>query len=161
MRENLLPAKPDATDAALWDVLERARLADFLRAENGGLGLDFTLTEQGSNLSGGQRQRLAFARALLHDSPLYIFDEATSNIDVESETDLVEQIQMLAKTKTVVMISHRLANVVHADRIYVLDGGNVAACGKQDELLAAGGRYRELWDAQQALENYKAEEVRA
>ena len=158
VRENLLPAAPGAADAALWDALERARLADFLRSEG---GLDFTLTEQGSNLSGGQRQRLAFARALLHDSPLYIFDEATSNIDVESETDLVEQIQALAKTKTVIMISHRLANAVHADEIYALEDGAVAGHGKHGALLAGGGCYKRLWDAQQTLEQFAGKEARA
>ena len=157
VRENLLPAAPGATDAALWDALERARLADFLRAENPTGGLDFVLTEQAGNLSGGQRQRLAFARALLHDSPLYIFDEATSNIDVESETDLVEQIQALAKTKTVVMISHRLANVVRADAVYVLENGAVAAHGTHTALLAQSPAYKALWDAQQSLEQFTGE----
>ena len=106
-------AAPMADDNALWAVLKQVRLADFLRSEN---GLDTQLNEGGSNLSGGQRQRLALARALLHDSPVYIFDEATSNIDVESENDIMAQIQALAGKKTVILISHRLANVTAADK---------------------------------------------
>lgn len=90
----------------------------------------------------------------MHDSPVYIFDEATSNIDVESENDIMEQIHALAKSKTVILISHRLANVVHSDRIYVLDGGSVAQSGTHEQLLAQGGSYAELWNAQQSLENY-------
>lgn len=94
------------------------------------------------------------ARALLHDSPVYIFDEATSNIDVESENDIMAEIHELARTKTVLLISHRLANVVHADNIYVLDGGNIAERGSHEELLKNHGLYEKLWNAQQALENY-------
>ncbi len=155
VRENLLMGRPDASDEALWAVLEQTKLADFLR---GGSGLDTALAEKASNLSGGQRQRLALARALLHDSPVYIFDEATSNIDVESETDIMEQIHALARTKTVILISHRLANVADADRIYVLDGGTVAEHGTHSALLARDGAYAKLWNAQQQLENYgKAE----
>ena len=120
-------------------------------------GLDTPVLEGASNLSGGQRQRLALARALLHDSPVYIFDEATSNIDVESETDIMEQILALAGKKTIILISHRLANVVGADRLYVLEGGRVAESGRHGELLAAGGRYAGLWKVQQALEQYGKE----
>src|SRR5699024_10675694 len=100
VRENLLPAAPGAGEEALWQVLEQVRLADFLRGER---GLDTPLEEKGGNLSGGQCQRLALARALLHDSPVYIFDEATSNIDVESETDIMEQILALAGKKTIIL----------------------------------------------------------
>ena len=99
-------------------------------------------------------QRLAVARALLHNTPIYIFDEATSNIDVESENDIMAEIHRLAKTKTVLLISHRLANVVRADNIYVLDGGNIAEHGSHEELLQNHGLYERLWNAQQALENY-------
>ena len=112
------------------------------------------LNEKASNLSGGQCQRLALARALLHNSPLYIFDEATSNIDVESENDIMVQIHALAKTKTVILISHRLANVVEADHIYMMDKGTVVESGTHSELLAKGGAYAKLWNAQQELENY-------
>ena len=123
VRENLRMARPDASDAALWDVLRQVKLAAFLEQEQ---GLDTELTEQGSNLSGGQRQRLALARALLHDTPVYLFDEATSNIDVESENDIMAEIHALAGRKTVILISHRLANVTVSDNIYVLDGGALA-----------------------------------
>ena len=122
-------------------------------------GLQTALHEGGSNLSGGQRQRLALARALLHDSPVYIFDEATSNIDVESENDIMAQIQALAGKKTVILISHRLANVTAADNIYVLDHGSLAEQGTHEALLAAGGTYARLWTQQQELENYGKEEA--
>ena len=119
--------------------------------------LDTPLTEGGGNLSGGQRQRLALARALLHDSPVYIFDEATSNIDVESENDIMAGIHRLAGRKTVILISHRLANVTKADNIYVLDHGHPAGQGTHEALLAQGGLYADLWNRQQALENYGKE----
>ena len=151
VRDNLLMGKPSASDDELWAVLERVNLAGFLKAEQ---GLDTPLLEKAGNLSGGQCQRLALARALLHDSPVYIFDEATSNIDVESENDIMAEIHRLAKTKTVILISHRLANVVQADNIYVLDGGNIAEHGSHEELLQNHGLYERLWNAQQALENY-------
>ena len=154
VRENLRMARPDAPDDALWAVLRQVKLAAFLEREQ---GLDTPLTEQGSNLSGGQRQRLALARALLHDTPVYLFDEATSNIDVESENDIMAEIHALAGRKTVILISHRLANVTVSDNIYVLDGGALAGQGTHDALLRAGGVYARLWDAQQALENYAKE----
>ena len=158
VRENLLMAAPQADDAALWKVLEQVRLADFLRAEQ---GLDTQLTEKASNLSGGQCQRLALARALLHDSPVYIFDEATSNIDVESENDIMALIRTLAETKTVILISHRLANVAGADTLYVLEDGRVVQCGRHAALLAEDGPYAGLWNAQQKLEHYTKQEVPA
>ena len=151
VRDNLLMAKEDATEGEMWKVLEQTKLADFLRQEE---GLDTKLLEKASNLSGGQRQRLALARALLHDSPIYIFDEATSNIDVESENDIMEQIIALAKTKTVLLISHRLANVVGADQIYVLEKGQLVEVGQHESLLQEQKTYASLWQAQQELENY-------
>ena len=151
VRENLLMACPNAGDDTLWQVLEQVNLADFLRSER---GLDTQLNEKASNLSGGQCQRLALARALLHDSPVYIFDEASSNIDVESENDIMRQIHTLAKSKTVILISHRLANVVGADNIYVLDKGNIVENGDHTTLLARSGAYAKLWTSQQELENY-------
>ena len=155
VRENLRLAKKDVDDAAMWAVLEQVRLADFLRGEQ---GLDTMLREQGSNFSGGQRQRLALARALLHDSPVYIFDEATSNIDVESETLIMEVIETLAKTKTVLLITHRLANVVHADQIYVMEAGAIVERGSFAQLVNGDGGFAQLWNAQQALENYGREQ---
>ena len=151
VRENLLMAQPDADEDSLWRVLELVKLAGFLRSEK---GLDTVLNERASNLSGGQRQRLALARALLHDSPVYIFDEATSNIDVESENDIMAQIYALAKTKTVILISHRLANVVCADTIYVLEKGHIIEKGEHEALLLQKGTYAALWNAQQELERY-------
>ena len=152
--DNLRMAAPGADDGALWGALEQVNLADFLRSMD---GLDTPLTEGGGNLSGGQRQRLALARALLHDSPVYIFDEATSNIDVESENDIMAGIHRLAGRKTVILISHRLANVTKADNIYVLDHGHPAGQGTHEALLAQGGLYADLWNRQQALENYGKE----
>ena len=151
--DNLRMGCPEASEDELWQVLEKVHLADFLRSEQ---GLETPVQEKGSNFSGGQCQRLALARALLHDSPVYIFDEATSNIDVESENDIMALIRELAETgeKTILLISHRLANVVEADRIYVMDAGNVAERGTQEELLAQNGTYARLWNAQQSLENY-------
>lgn len=151
VRDNLLMAKGDATEEEMWQVLEQTKLADFLRQDD---GLDSKLLEQASNLSGGQRQRLALARALLHDSPIYIFDEATSNIDVESENNIMEQIIALAERKTVLLISHRLANVVGADQIYVLEKGRIVEVGKHGELLQKQKIYASLWQAQQELEHY-------
>ena len=151
VRDNLLMARPNAGEDTFWQVLEQVNLADFLRSEK---GLDTILNEKASNLSGGQCQRLALARALLHDSPVYIFDEATSNIDVESENDIMREIHVLAKTKTVILISHRLANVAGADNIYVLDKGNIVESGNHNNLLDADGAYAKLWNAQQELENY-------
>ena len=154
VRDNLLMSKPNASDDELWSALTQVNLADFLRRE---AGLDTLLSERGENLSGGQRQRLALARALLHDSPVYIFDEATSNIDVESENDIMAQIHALAGRKTVLLISHRLANVTASDEIYVLERGNIVQHGTHDALLKQGGAYAALWSAQQVLEHYGEE----
>lgn len=154
VRDNLLMGKPGASDDELWSALTQVNLADFLRGE---AGLDTLLSERGENLSGGQRQRLALARALLHDSPVYIFDEATSNIDVESENDIMAQIHALAGRKTVLLISHRLANVTASDEIYVLERGDIVQHGTHDALLKQGGAYAALWSAQQALEHYGEE----
>lgn len=119
VRENLLMGKENATEDEMWSALKNVNLDGFIRSEN---GLDTKLSEMGSNFSGGQRQRLALARALLHDSSVYIFDEATSNIDADSENIIMRRIYKLAGEKTVILISHRLANVVNADKIYVLAG---------------------------------------
>ena len=155
VRDNLLLGKPGAGDDELWAVLRRTNLADFLQGEQ---GLDTLLLEKGANLSGGQCQRLALARALLHDSPVYLFDEATSNIDVESENEIMAQIHALAREKTVILISHRLANVTGADDIFVLEEGRMAGRGKHEALLQGCPAYARLWNAQQALEQYGKED---
>ena len=154
VRDNLYMGKADASEDQMVAALQQVRLWDFLRGEQ---GLDTLLLEQGSNLSGGQRQRLALARALLHDSPVYIFDEATSNIDVESEQDIMEQILRLAESRTVILISHRLANVVQADHILVMEQGVLAEAGTHAQLLAQEGLYYRLWNTQQELETYVQE----
>lgn len=156
VRENLLLAKPDGTDEEFWQVLEQMKLADFLRSEQ---GLDTMLAEKGSNFSGGQCQRLVMARALLHDSPVYIFDEATSNIDAESENDIMEQICQMKGKKTVLLISHRLANVTAADKIYVMEQGKIAEQGNHEALIAQKGSYAKLWNTQQELEDYRKEKA--
>lgn len=151
VRENLLMGKPWAEDRELWQVLEKTNLSQFMAQQK---GLNTEVAEKGANLSGGQCQRLALARALLHDSPVYIFDEASSNIDVESENNIMEQIYQLSRYKTVILISHRLANVVNADCIYVLDGGYIVEQGPHESLLESNGVYKKLWNAQQSLENF-------
>lgn len=156
VRENLLLAAPHADDAALWKALDDCALSDYLKTQN---GLDTLLLENAGNLSGGQKQRLALARAMLHDSPVYIFDEATSNIDIESEETILALIRSLTKTKTVIMISHRLANVTDTDCIYVMQSGAVAESGKHKELLEKNGAYANLWRVQAALEAYGKEAV--
>ncbi len=153
VRENLLMATPDATDGELWEALELAHLADFLRTQE---GLDTRLEQSGENLSGGQRQRLALARAILADSPAYVFDEATSNIDVESEEAIMAAVRDLSREKAVIVISHRLANVVGANQIYVLEKGCVAGHGTHEELLADCAAYQRLWETQAELERFAA-----
>ena len=149
VRENLLLARPDAADEELWEALARCRMDGFLRAAG---GLDMAVTEGGRNLSGGQRQRLCVARALLHDTPVYIFDEATSNVDAESERAIGRVIEGLAGERTVIVIAHRLASVADADAILVMDAGELVERGTHAQLLAAGGRYAELWESQAVLE---------
>ena len=151
LRENLLLAKPDASDDELWEALAKCRLAGFAR-ESG--GLDMEIAAEGANLSGGQRQRLAFARALLHDSPIYIFDEATSNIDAESEAAIISAARELAGSHTVIMISHRLSAIEHADEIYVLEQGKLVEHGTHSQLLARGCAYARLWESQSQLEAF-------
>ena len=151
VEENLKMAKPDATEAEMRTVLGRMNLMAFLDTQN---GLQTHLQEQAGNLSGGQKQRLGLARALLHDSPVYIFDEATSNIDVESEEMIMDVIRELAKTKTVILISHRLANVVEADHIYMMKNGEFAEQGVHEELMKLDGHYAELFESQRVLEEY-------
>ena len=152
VEENLKMAKPDATKEEMEAVLQKVNLLGFLQTQD---GLQTQLLEKASNLSGGQCQRLVIARALLRtDSAVYIFDEAASNIDVESEELIMNVIHELAKTKTVLLISHRLANVVKSDKIYFLKDGEIKESGKHDELMSRNGAYRHLYESQMALENY-------
>lgn len=161
VKENLLLGNPQATDEDLCEVLERVKLKAFVMASEEGLNM--SVLEGGANLSGGQRQRLALARGILHDSKVYIFDEATSNIDVESENDLMGLILSMAKDtqskKTVLLISHRLANVIRSDRIFVLDHGNLVQAGTHEALIKTQGTYKTLWDEQHSLESLYEEAV--
>ncbi len=152
LRENMTMAKIDATDEQIYACLEQVNLAHFVR-ENG--GLDMQLLSRGANLSGGQIQRLALARALLHNAELYIFDEATSNIDVESEEIILQFIQQFKQQKTIVMISHRLANAVNADCINVLDQGKLIEQGTHEILMAKQGAYAEMFQQQKDLEQIR------
>ena len=151
LRENLLLAKPDATDAELLHALDRTRVAAFVQA-NG--GLDMTINEGGTNLSGGQRQRVCMARALLHDSPIYVFDEATSNVDAASEAAIGEVIASLAGNHTVIVVAHRLSTIADADQILVLECGHIAERGTHGELLADAGVYASMWNSQEQLSAY-------
>lgn len=152
LRDNLLMAKPDATESELWQALEAAHISDFVRAQSQELGLAI---EQGaSNLAGGQKQRIAIARALLREPAVYIFDEATSSVDVESETLILQTIRALAdRGKTVIMVTHRMANAADADHVVVFEHGRVAEQGTHAELMRANGTYAKLFHAQQTVEN--------
>ena len=156
VRDNLLVGKRNATDEEMWDVLSKVKLDAWLKEEN---GLETLILPDAGNLSGGQCQRLAIARALLHDSAVYIFDEASSNIDADSESIIMHNIGLLARTKMVIVISHRLLNVVHADNIYVMEEGRVVESGTHDALLEQGGVYAALWSKQQELEQYAGGEA--
>lgn len=155
IRENLLMGKPSATDKELEDVLEVVNMTEYLREQK---RLDTVVLERGDNFSGGQKQRIALARAILHDSPVYIFDEATSNIDSESEDMIMKALHHLAKTKTILLISHRLSNVVGSDKVYMLKNGHIIEEGKHSELMELAGEYKHLFDSQKALENYGKED---
>lgn len=155
IRENLKMGNPAATEQEMLDALEKVELREI--AEQNG-GLDMAVTEKAANFSGGQKQRLALARALLHDSDIYIFDEAASNVDVESENKIMEVVSALAASKLVLLISHRLANVTRADRIYVLRDKKIAEQGTHERLMQAKGYYYRLFEEQRRLEYFKREE---
>lgn len=152
VRENLLMADENLTDFQMNKALKQVNLFDFLQREN---GLDTKILEKGSNFSGGQLQRLAIARAILKNSSVYIFDEATSNIDSESEQMIMKVIFELAKEKTIILISHKLSNVIYSDNIYFIEDGKIVASGKHKELLEKNKDYKKLYDLQYELENYK------
>lgn len=154
VEENLRMAKRDATTEEMEAVLQKVNLLGFLQTQD---GLQTQLLEKASNLSGGQCQRLVIARTLLKNASVYIFDEATSNIDIESEELIMNVVHELAKTKTVLLISHRLANVVKSDQIYFLKDGEIKESGKHEELMSQNGVYRHLYESQMALENYGKE----
>lgn len=151
LRENLLMAAPDAADDELWGALELTHIADFVREQPE--GLDMPIAPDAANLSGGQRQRLAIARALLRNTPIYVFDEATSSVDAESEAVILDTIRELAQSATVIMITHRMANAVTADQVVVFDHGRVAETGTHAALMARGGVYADLFRAQQVIEH--------
>ena len=154
VEDNLRMGSPDASEEEMKEALMKVNLWGFLRSQQ---GLQTPILEKGSNFSGGQCQRLAIARALLHDTPVYIFDEATSNIDAESEEMIMDVIHQLAETKTILLISHRLANVVKSDRIYMLKDGCVAESGAHDQLIRQNGEYAKLYRSQMELEQYGKE----
>ena len=151
VRENLHVAGDNITEDEMITALEKVNLFGFLQKQN---GLDTQILEKGSNFSTGQCQRLALARAILKNSHIYIFDEATSNIDTESENMIMNTIHKLAKEKTVILISHRLANVVNSDKIYFLKEGEIIEEGKHSELMDIDGEYRRLFESQKELEEY-------
>ena len=152
LRDNLLMAKPNATESELWQALEAAHIDEFVRAQS--QELDLAIEQGASNLSGGQKQRIAIARALLRESAVYIFDEATSSVDVESETLILQTIRALAnRGKTVIMVTHRMANAADADHVVVFERGRVAEQGTHAELMRANGTYAKLFHAQQTVEN--------
>lgn len=151
---NLRMGNKNATKEEMLEALRKVNLLDFINSQD---GLNTLLLEQGSNLSGGQKQRLCLARAILHDTPIYIFDEATSNIDAESENQIMEVINYLAKTKTIILISHRLENVVKSDKIYTIDAGKVVEKGTHKQLLDKEGIYANLYNTQKQLESYGKE----
>ena len=152
LRDNLLMAKPDATESELWQALEAAHISDFVRAQS--QELDLAIEQGASNLSGGQKQRIAIARALLREPAVYIFDEATSSVDVESETLILQTIRALAdRGKTVIMVTHRMANAADADHVVVFEHGRVAEQGTHAELMRANGTYAKQLHAPQTVEN--------
>ena len=151
VRENLLMGNPNASVSEMNDALQKVNLLDFINSQE---GLDTKLTSNAGNLSGGQKQRLSLARALLHNTPVYIFDEATSNVDAGSEEIIMNVIHELAKEKTIILISHRLANVVKSDNIFMLKDGNIVESGVHSELMANKSAYENLFTEQMNLENF-------
>ena len=149
VRENFRLAKKTVTDDEIWLALKKVNLDTFIK-ENG--GLDKVIVEDANNVSGGQKQRLALAVNLVADKDIYVFDEATSNIDVESEAIIMDNVKAMSKDKSVIVISHRLANVVPADNIYYMEDGEVKESGSHEELMSKKGGYASLYETQKTLE---------
>ena len=154
VRANFMLANKNVTDQQIYDALKKVNLLGFIR-ENG--GLDKVITEDAANISGGQKQRLALAVNLVADKAIYVFDEATSNIDIESEAIIMANIKELSKSKSVIVISHRLANVVPSDLIYYMESGELIESGTHEELMAKNGGYAKLYTTQKKLEEGYAE----
>lgn len=155
VRFNLSIGKSDATDEEMIKTLKEVNLWEFLKQDE---GLDTEIRSGATNISGGQAQRLCLARALLYDSEVYIFDEAASNIDIESEEIILSTIKKIAETKTVIYISHRLKSIVEADKIYVMDKGQIREEGTHEELMSTNGIYSSLFIEQEELENFREAE---
>ena len=149
-------AKENVSDEEIFAALEKVNLKEFIE-ENG--GLDKVITEDANNISGGQKQRLALAIALVSDKDIYVFDEATSNIDIDSESIIMNNIKTLSGNRSVIVISHRLANVVPADNIYYMEDGEIQESGAHDELMAANKGYARLYNTQKTLERGYTEAI--
>ena len=156
VRDNFQMAKENVSDEEIFAALEKVNLKEFIE-ENG--GLDKVITEDANNISGGQKQRLALAIALVSDKDIYVFDEATSNIDIDSEAIIMKNIKAISESRSVIVISHRLANVVPADNIYYMEEGEIKESGSHEKLMAARQGYAHLYTAQKTLEQAYAEEV--
>ena len=149
LRENIVMARDDVSDSAIYTALKKVNLYDEIMDKG---GLEMPLSSGGLNLSGGQRQRLALARAMVYDPKIFIFDEATSNIDIESEEIILDNIKEIAKEKLVIIVSHRLSSIKDADKIYVMAKANLVEEGTHETLMKQCGEYKRIYDAQESLE---------
>ena len=156
VKDNFKMAKENVTDEEIFAALEKVNLKEFIE-ENG--GLNKVITEDANNISGGQKQRLALAISLVSDKDIYVFDEATSNIDIDSESIIMNNIKTLSESRSVIVISHRLANVVPADNIYYMEDGEIKESGSHKELMAANSGYARLYNTQKTLEQGYTEAI--